>query len=205
MPTSSPAPGERQALGHGPDPARVRHRAVLPGGEGRARRSSSLEQEAPARRSRSTPRSTPSRKACSGRPSRTTRSPRRWRRLGCVSPSARSAEDDEIQALQHVIKLYEAEAAAKKAVKDATAKLEEQALAQYPKLTTDDIQTLVIDDKWGGTIGARIDAEVTALGQALIARLRVLGRSLRVDSRRARGRGRGTRAQGRRAPRRDGG
>src|SRR5690606_1866445 len=44
------------------------------------------------------------------------------------------AEDDEIQALQHVIKLYEAEAAAKKAVKEATAELEQLALAQYPKL-----------------------------------------------------------------------
>ena len=42
------------------------------------------------------------------------------------------------------------------------------------KLTTDDIQALVIDDKWGGTIRARIGAEVTALGQALVARLRVL-------------------------------
>src|SRR5690606_9641428 len=84
------------------------------------------------------------------------------------------AEDDEIQALQHVIKLYEAEAAAKKAVKEATAELEQLALAQYPKLTTDDIHTLVIDDKWGNTIRGRIGAEVTALGQALIARLHVL-------------------------------
>ncbi|MBT8163156.1 MULTISPECIES: class I SAM-dependent DNA methyltransferase [Arthrobacter] len=85
------------------------------------------------------------------------------------------AEADEIEALQHVIKLYEAEAAAKKAVKDATAKIEQLALAQYLKLTTDDIQLLVIDDKWGGAIRRQIGAEVTALGQALIARLRVLG------------------------------
>ncbi|AOT58938.1 type I restriction-modification system subunit M [Streptomyces rubrolavendulae] len=84
------------------------------------------------------------------------------------------AEPDEVQALQHVIKLYEAEAAAKKAVKEATARLNQLALAQYPKLTTDDIQSLVIDDKWGGTIHGRIGGEVTALGQALVARLRVL-------------------------------
>ena len=84
------------------------------------------------------------------------------------------AEADELQALQHVIKLYESDAAAKNAVKEATAKLEAQALAQYSKLTIDDIQTLVIDDKWGGTIRARIGAEVTALGQALVARLREL-------------------------------
>ena len=84
------------------------------------------------------------------------------------------AEPDEIQALQHVMKLFEAEAAAKKAVKEAILKLEELVLSQYPKLTPDDIQTLVIDDKWGGTIGSRIAGEVTALGQALITRLHVL-------------------------------
>ncbi|MGV9563911.1 type I restriction-modification system subunit M [Streptomyces sp. NPDC003480] len=84
------------------------------------------------------------------------------------------AEGDEIQALQQVIKLYDTEAATKKAVKEATAELEQLALAQYPKLTTDDIQSLVIDDKWGGTIHGRIGGEVTALGQALVARLRVL-------------------------------
>ena len=73
-----------------------------------------------------------------------------------------------------MIKLYDAEAAAKKAVKDATTKLEAQALAQYAKLTTEDVQALVIDDKWGGTIRARVGAEVTALGQALVARLQRL-------------------------------
>ncbi|NIL54623.1 SAM-dependent DNA methyltransferase [Streptomyces sp. 2BBP-J2] len=84
------------------------------------------------------------------------------------------AEPEELQALQHVIKLYEAEAAAKKAVKDATAKLDQLALARYPKLTTEDVQSLVIDDKWGGTVRGRIGGEVTALGQALVARLLVL-------------------------------
>lgn len=85
-----------------------------------------------------------------------------------------NAEPDEIQTLQHVIQLYDAEAAAKKAVKDATSKLEQLALAKYPKLTTDEIQKLVIDDKWGGTISDRIGFEVAALGQALIDRLTTL-------------------------------
>lgn len=84
------------------------------------------------------------------------------------------AEVEEIQALQHVIKLYEAETKAKTAVQTATVKLHEQALAQYGKLSVGDIQELVVDDKWGSTIRAWIDAEVTALGQALIARLHVL-------------------------------
>ena len=87
---------------------------------------------------------------------------------------AEKAEAEEIEALTQVIKLFAAEAAAKKAVKDATIKLHEQALAHYGKLTTEDVQALVIDDKWGGTISARIGAEVTTLGQSLIGRLRLL-------------------------------
>lgn len=87
---------------------------------------------------------------------------------------AESADAEEIAALNHALKLYAAESAAKKAVKDATTKRDTLALAQYGKLTTDDIQAMVIDDKWGDTISGRVGAEVTALGQALIARLRVL-------------------------------
>lgn len=87
---------------------------------------------------------------------------------------AEKAEAEEIEALQQAVKLIAAEGAAKKVVKDATIKLNEQALAHYGKLTTEDIQALVIDDKWGGTIRGRIGAEVTALRQALITRLRVL-------------------------------
>ena len=87
---------------------------------------------------------------------------------------AEKADADEVETLNHALTLYAAESAAKKAVKDATTKLNTLALAQYGKLTTDDIQSLVIDDKWGGTISDRISTEVTALGQALIARLRVL-------------------------------
>ena len=52
--------------------------------------------------------------------------------------------------------------------------MEKQALAQYARLTVEDIQVLVIEDKWGGTIRGRIGAEVSALGAALITRLNVL-------------------------------
>ncbi|MEV5715471.1 class I SAM-dependent DNA methyltransferase [Amycolatopsis mediterranei] len=87
---------------------------------------------------------------------------------------ADTAEAEEIEVLHRVVKLFAAEAAAKKAVKNATINLHEQALAHYGKLTTEDIQALVIDDKWGGSIRSRISAEVTALGLSLIGRVRVL-------------------------------
>jgi type I restriction enzyme M protein len=84
------------------------------------------------------------------------------------------AEKDEIDALSYVIKLFEAEATAKKQVKRAQAELDLKTLKQYGKLTKDDVQALVIDDKWGATLSGRINQEVAALGQVLIARLRVL-------------------------------
>lgn len=84
------------------------------------------------------------------------------------------ADPEEIQTLQHVIELFVAEAKAKSAVKVAAQMLREKAYAQYGKLSIEDIQTLVIDDKWGATISNRIDSEVTALGQVLIARLQAL-------------------------------
>lgn len=87
---------------------------------------------------------------------------------------AEKADPEELTALKHALELYATESAAKKAAREATVNLHEQVLLQYSKLTTDDIQTLVVEDKWGGTIRGRIGAEVTALGRALIARLHVL-------------------------------
>lgn len=83
-------------------------------------------------------------------------------------------ESEEVDALTTLIELYDAEAAAKRAAKDATAKLDEKTLAQYGNLTESDIKTLVIEDKWGATISRGIEAELAALIQKLVERLRVL-------------------------------
>jgi type I restriction enzyme M protein len=87
---------------------------------------------------------------------------------------AEGADPDEIKALNHVASLFVAEAAAKKAVKEATTKLEKQALAQYGRITTGDIKNLVVDDKWGATIEAGIESELVAAVQKFTDRLRVL-------------------------------
>lgn len=87
---------------------------------------------------------------------------------------AEGGDPDEIDALNHIMVLFAAENAAKKAVKEATTKLEEQVLAQYGKLTTDDIKKLVVDDKWGATIEAGIESELVTAVQRFTARLHVL-------------------------------
>ena len=87
---------------------------------------------------------------------------------------AEAAEAEEIAALSHMVKLFATESDAKRAHKELAWQLQELALAQYAKLTTEDVQALVVDDKWGSTINGRIGAEVTSLGHALISRLRLL-------------------------------
>lgn len=84
-------------------------------------------------------------------------------------------DPDEIVALTKVIALFAAESKAKDAVKGATTALNEKAVAKYRTLTEEEVQNLVIDDKWGATLQQHVNGEVIALGQALLTRLRVLG------------------------------
>ncbi|MGW3484271.1 type I restriction-modification system subunit M [Rhodococcus indonesiensis] len=82
---------------------------------------------------------------------------------------------EEMKALECLIELYNSEAAAKKAVKDAQADLDLATLKKYGDLTEDGIKQLVFDDKWHATIGSRIAGEVSALTLELVARIQELG------------------------------
>lgn len=84
-------------------------------------------------------------------------------------------DPDEIKALQQAMKLYDAEAAAKKIVKEAQAELDLATLKKYGALTEGDIRTLVLDDKWRVTTVDRVSAEVEALTLDLVARIQQLG------------------------------
>jgi len=86
------------------------------------------------------------------------------------------SDPDEIKALEHLIKLYDAEAAAKKAVKDLQAELDMTVLKEYGKLNEDDVKFLVLDEKWHATIKSRIAGEVTSLTYDLVARIQQLGK-----------------------------
>ena len=85
------------------------------------------------------------------------------------------SDPDEITALDHLIKLYNAEAVAKKAAKEAQAVLNLATLKQYGKLTEGQIKTLILDDKWQATVIGRIASDVESLTFALVARLKELG------------------------------
>jgi len=81
----------------------------------------------------------------------------------------------EIKALQHATKLYNAEATAKSAVKDAQVELNLATLKKYGDLTEYDIRTLVLDDKWQATIVRRVAGEADDLTLDLVARIQQLG------------------------------
>jgi type I restriction enzyme M protein len=88
---------------------------------------------------------------------------------------AEGADREEIAALIHVTGLFKAKAAANKAAKEFKSQIDQLALKQYGKLTTEDVQGLVIDDKWGGRLESGVAAELTALTQKLVERLDALG------------------------------
>lgn len=83
---------------------------------------------------------------------------------------------EEEVALTTLINLYGAEAIAKNSVKDAQTTLDEATLRRYGNLTTNDIQQLVIDDKWGATVETRVREEIAGLIRRLIERINELGR-----------------------------
>lgn len=86
-----------------------------------------------------------------------------------------TGDKDEIAALNHLGKLYTAEAVAKKAAKEAWAKLDDQTLRQYGALTDGAAQDLVLHDKWRTTLLKRVDSEAVALTFVLVSRVRDLG------------------------------
>lgn len=85
------------------------------------------------------------------------------------------ADIEEIKALEHLIKLYNGEATAKKVAKDAQTALELATLAKYGDLTEIDVKALVIDDKWQAMVTGRVASEVSSLTLALVARIWELG------------------------------
>ncbi|MFP4295690.1 MAG: type I restriction-modification system subunit M, partial [Halothiobacillaceae bacterium] len=82
--------------------------------------------------------------------------------------------EEEIAALKQCKKLMDAEADAKKAVKEAQAELDQAVLARYGQLTEDEIKQLAVDDKWLADIRTAIESEVERITNQLAGRVREL-------------------------------
>jgi len=81
---------------------------------------------------------------------------------------------DELKVLNDYLALIEQEAEADSRVKAAQKELEVKVAAKYGKLTDDEIKTLVVDDKWLGTLAATVQSELDRVSQALTGRIRQL-------------------------------
>ena len=82
--------------------------------------------------------------------------------------------EDERKVLSEWLKLTKSEADLKKQIKAFDAALDAQALAQYPQLTTAEIQTLVVQDKWMASLRSAIAAETDRTSQTLTQRIKEL-------------------------------
>ncbi|RDH42134.1 type I restriction-modification system subunit M [Zooshikella ganghwensis] len=89
-------------------------------------------------------------------------------RLKCV------IDPEEQTALKQAKKLFDAEATAKKALKSAQEALDLAVFKQYSQLSESDIKALIVDDKWMGTLKARIEAEIERVTQQLANRVKEL-------------------------------
>lgn len=85
-----------------------------------------------------------------------------------------ATDPEEIAALKQAKKRFDAEARAKKALKEAQEALDLAVFKQYPQLSEAEIKTLIVEDKWLATLKARIQAEIERITQQLANRVREL-------------------------------
>ncbi len=94
-----------------------------------------------------------------------------------VSVTARlklATDKDEITALKKAKKLFEAETAVKKALKEAEDKLDLAVFKKYPQLDEAAVKELVVKDKWLATLQSSIEAEIERVTQQLAGRVKEL-------------------------------
>jgi type I restriction enzyme M protein len=81
---------------------------------------------------------------------------------------------DERNALKDYAARLDQQADAKARLKAAQEDLEAKLDAKYPRLSEDEIKTLVVDDKWLATLAAAVQGELDHVSQTLTGRIRQL-------------------------------
>lgn len=89
-------------------------------------------------------------------------------------------DPEELAMLKKWHDLAEKEAELKKQLKALVVGMDVKAYAKYPKLTTDEIKSLVVGDKWLASLSAAVHGEVEAVSQALTQRVKELAERYQV-------------------------
>ena len=100
--------------------------------------------------------------------------PRRSMLLRALTEARARARAAERTILGHCLDLLDAESKAGQSLREAQAALVRSVLARYSTLTTTEIKTAVINDKWYASIQTAIDEQVRGLTQLFAGRLRQL-------------------------------
>ena len=95
-------------------------------------------------------------------------------RLKVLAGDVEPESIEERDVLTRCMALVEAESEKSKAVKSAQQTLDQRVLAHYGTLTMDEIQTLVVEDKWFASIRAQIEGAEQRLSQQLAGRVQEL-------------------------------
>ncbi|HXJ38699.1 MAG TPA: hypothetical protein VNH18_05445, partial [Bryobacteraceae bacterium] len=81
---------------------------------------------------------------------------------------------DEREALENYSGLLDNQAEVKTKLRSVQDALDAKLDAKYPKLSEDEIKTLVVDDKWLATVAAAVQGELDRVSQTLAGRIRQL-------------------------------
>ena len=90
-------------------------------------------------------------------------------------PASYGRENASEEDILHTwIELNNRESQLKRDLKEADADLDAKAYTQYPKLSEDEIKSLVVEDKWLSALAASIHGEMDRISQALTQRVKEL-------------------------------
>lgn len=81
---------------------------------------------------------------------------------------------DEAAVLKQWIDLDKQQADLRKQVKEADAALDKLSYEKYPRLSVEEIKTLMVDDKWLATLATAVQGELDRVSQTLTGRIRQL-------------------------------
>lgn len=81
---------------------------------------------------------------------------------------------EELEILEQYLELMDQESAARKKIRDADKKLQKKVQAKYKQLSTDEIQDILVNDKWMASITDEINTEMDRISHRLTARIKEL-------------------------------
>jgi len=82
--------------------------------------------------------------------------------------------EDERKLLDKYLGLIEQEAELNKKIREAQKVLEQQVAARYATMSKDEVQTMVLGDKWLPTLAAAVQTELNRVSQSLTGRIKEL-------------------------------